>query len=73
MSSIGGISSSISGLMAASQKMQAAMIKMANASDGGDMAALLAEQVTSQASFAANAQTLKAQVQGVGELLDIMA
>ena len=73
MSSIGGISSSISGLMAASQKMQAAMVKMANASEGGDIAALLAEQVTSQVSFAANAQTLKAQSNGLGQLLDVMA
>lgn len=73
MSSISGISSSISGLMAASANMQAAMVKMANASDGGDMAALLADSITSQVSFAANASTLKAQADGLGQLLDVMA
>ncbi|WP_137045484.1 hypothetical protein [Pseudolabrys sp. FHR47] len=72
MSSI-GISSSISGLMAASQTMQASMVKMANASEGGDMAAALADMITSQVSFAANAQTLKAQSDGLGQLLDVMA
>lgn len=73
MSSIGGISSSISGLMAASQTMQASMVKMANASEGGDMAAALADIITSQVSFAANASTLKAQSDGLGQLLDVMA
>jgi hypothetical protein len=73
MSSIGGIDNAMAGMIAASQQMQAAMVKMANASAGGDIAALLAEQVKSQASFAANAQVMKSQVEGVGELLDIMA
>ena len=63
----------MAGMMAASQQMQASMVKLANASEGGDMAALLAEQVTSQASFAANAQVMKAQVDGLGQLLDVMA
>lgn len=73
MSSIGGISQSMASLVAASQKMQASMVKMANASDGGDMAALLADAMTSQVSFAANASTLKAQSDGLGQLLDVMA
>lgn len=73
MSSIGGISNSMAGLVAASQKMQASMVKMANATEGGDIAALLADMVTSQASFAANASTLKAQSDGLGQLLDVMA
>jgi hypothetical protein len=72
MSSIGSIENSMAGMIAASQQMQAAMVKMANASAGGDIAALLAEQVKSQASFAANAQVMKSQVEGVGQLLDIM-
>lgn len=59
--------------MAASQTMQASMVKMANASEGGDMAAALADMITSQVSFAANAQTLKAQSDGLGQLLDVMA
>lgn len=49
------------------------MVKMANASQGGDIAAALADMVTSQVSFAANAQTLKAQSDGLGQLLDVMA
>ncbi len=73
MSSIGGISNSMAGMMAASQQMQASMVKMANASEGGDIAALLAEQITSQVSFEANAKTMKAQVDGLGQLLDVMA
>lgn len=71
MSSIGAVS--ISGMYAAAAQMQASMVRMSNASEGGDMAAALADMVTSQVSFAANAQALKSQVQGVGELLDIMA
>lgn len=71
MSSIGAVS--ISGMYAAAAQMQASMVRMANASEGGDMAAELANLVTSQVSFAANAQALKSQVQGVGELLDIVA
>jgi len=63
----------MAGMMAASQQMQASMVKMANASEGGDIAALLAEQVTSQVSFAANAQVMKSQVEGLGQLLDVMA
>lgn len=73
MSSIGGISNSLAGLVAASQQMQASMVKMANASSGGDMAALLADSITSQVSFAANAATLKSQADGLGQLLDVMA
>jgi len=63
----------MAGMVAASQKMQASMVKMANASEGGDIAALLAEQITSQVSFAANAQAMKSQAQGLGQLLDVMA
>ena len=48
-------------------------MRIANSSDGGAMAEELAKMVTSQASFAANAQTLKAQTDGIGQLLDILA
>ncbi len=63
----------MAGLVAASQQMQASMVKMANASEGGDIAALLADMVTSQTSFAANAQAMKSQADGLGQLLDVMA
>ena len=63
----------MAGLVAASQKMQASMIKMANASEGGAVAALLAVVMTSEVSCAATAQTLKAQSDGLGQLLDVMA
>lgn len=60
-------------MMAASAQMQASAMRIANSSDGGAMAEELAKMVTSQASFAANAQTLKAQTDGIGQLLDILA
>ncbi|MFA6266568.1 MAG: hypothetical protein WC670_12770 [Pseudolabrys sp.] len=57
----------------AAAQMQASMVRMANASEGGDMAAELANLVTSQVSFEASAKTLAAQTRIVGALLDIMA
>lgn len=71
MSSIGAVSTS--GMIAAAAQMQASMVRMANASEGGDMAAELANMVSSQVSFEANAKTLKAQTDMVGRLLDVMA
>ncbi|MBS0247551.1 MAG: flagellar basal body rod protein [Proteobacteria bacterium] len=71
MSSIGAVS--ISGMMAAAAQFQASAMRIANASDGGDMAAELANIVTSETSFAANTKALKAQTDMVGQLLDIMA
>ncbi len=71
MSSVGAVS--ISGMMAAAAQMQASAMRIANSSDGGAMADELAKVITSQASFAANAQTLKAQTDGIGQLLDILA
>jgi hypothetical protein len=71
MSSVSAVS--ISGMMAASAQMHASAMRIANSSDGGAMAEELAKMVTSQASFAANAQTLKAQTDGIGQLLDILA
>jgi hypothetical protein len=60
-------------MMAAAAQFQASAMRIANSADGGAMAEQLAQMVTSQASFAANAQTLKAQTDMVGQLVDILA
>ena len=71
MSSVGAVS--ISGMMAAAAQFQASAMRIDNSADGGDMAEELANMITSQTSFAANAQTLKAQTDMVGQLVDILA
>jgi len=71
MSSVGAVS--LSGMMAAAAQFQASAMRIANSADGGAMAEELANVVTSQVSFAANAQTLKAQTDMVGQLVDILA
>lgn len=71
MSSIGA--TSLSGVMSAAAQMQASAMRIANSADGGAMAEELANVITSQTSFAANAQTLKAQNDMVGQLVDILA
>lgn len=69
MSAISSIA--LSGLNAASQRLQDSAMRIAGGGANADLADEAVQQITAQIDFAANAQVLRADAQMTKRLLDI--